>query len=297
MNRVFVLGNATLDVTQRVAHLPRPGETLIGSPPTRNAGGKGLNQAIVAARAGAPTFFAATIGDDADGAMLRAALAAEPIAGVNLIAGTAPSDLSVIWVDAQGQNVIVSSNAAALSIPPQHATEFLDEMTASDWLLLQGNLSQATTHAAAAQARRRGARIAVNPAPINFQFEDTLALADLIVVNEVEAMTLAPQDDAKQAAAALATPSRAVVLTLGADGAWLHGASSARHFAAPRVKAVDTAGAGDVLTGTLVGLLAQGQTPLAALNIAIAAASLSVTRPGTLPSFPTQAEFAALQRR
>jgi len=71
MSRVFVLGNATLDVTQPVAHLPRPGETLIGCPPTRNAGGKGLNQAIVAARAGAPTCFAAAFGDDADGAMPR----------------------------------------------------------------------------------------------------------------------------------------------------------------------------------------------------------------------------------
>jgi len=109
-------------------------------------------------------------------------------------------------------------------------------------------------------------------------------------------MTLAPHGDAKQAAAALASPRRAVVLTLGGDGAWLHGANSSRRIFAPRVEAADTAGAGDVLTGTLIGLLARGQTPLAALNIAVAAASLSVTRRGTLPSLPTQAEIAPLQR-
>ncbi len=295
MSIVFVLGNATLDVTQRVPRLPRPGETLIGSAPTRSAGGKGLNQAIIAARAGASTVFAAATGDDAEGAMLRAALGAEPIACVSWITSAVPTDLSTIWVDAHGQNVIVSSNAAALSITAQHAAGFLGDMTASDWLLLQGNLSQATTHAAAAQARQRGARVALNPAPINFDYAQILPLADLVVVNEIEAITLASQSDARQAAATLATSACGVVLTLGADGAWLYDANASRHVVAPRVEPVDTAGAGDVLTATLVALLAQGRTPWSALHVATAAASLSVTRHGTLPSFPTAGEFAALQ--
>ena len=167
-NHVFVLGNATLDITQRVAHLPRPGETLIGEAPTRSAGGKGLNQAIMSARAGATTIFSAAIGDDADGARLRAALAREPIARLDWLTSAAPTDISTIWVDAQGQNVIVSSNTAARAISPPQIAALLGEITAGDWLLLQGNLSQATTSEAAAQATRRGARVAVNPAPIDF---------------------------------------------------------------------------------------------------------------------------------
>ncbi|MBM3480773.1 MAG: TonB family protein [Alphaproteobacteria bacterium] len=123
MSRILVLGNATVDVIQRVARLPVAGETLLGEPPLRCAGGKGLNQAIVAARTGAAVDFAAAIGDDAEAALLRAAIAGEGLQRLDWIVVDAPTDLSSIWVDAEGRNMIVSSAACAAAIPVDEEAE------------------------------------------------------------------------------------------------------------------------------------------------------------------------------
>lgn len=287
MSRVLVLGNATVDLIQRVDRLPRPGETRIGSALLRCPGGKGLNQAVVAARAGADVTFVAAIGHDADAAYLRAALAAEPLTA-HWLAVDRSTDLSSIWVAAGGENMIVSSDACAESIDMAAAAPALDALGKGDWLLLQGNLSATTTRESAVRARQRGAFVAFNPAPIKADLAAVLATVDVVVLNEVEAETLGG------VAAVLGGGARIVLLTRGAAGATIHAPSGAQDIAAPRVDAVDTAGAGDVVVGTLVALLSRGATPARAAVIAVAAASRSVTREGTLPSFPSRAEMAAL---
>jgi ribokinase len=293
--RLMVLGNATLDVVQRVGRLPAIGETVLGEVPMRCPGGKGLNQAIVAARSGAHVCFTAAIGADDSARMLRAALAREPIAHVNWLDMAEATDLSSIWVDAQGRNMIVSSAAAARSISPAMAVGAITELTRGDWLLLQGNLTGATTAAAAAEARRRGARVAVNAAPVAFDFDPVIAHCDLLVVNEVEAMALSGEGDPHAGACRLADRCR-VVLTRGARGAVLLGEGPETVIDAPRVKVVDTSGAGDTLVGILLAELTRGAELAQALRLAVAGASLSVTRAGTSTAFPTEAEIAALRR-
>lgn len=287
MSRVLVLGNATVDLIQRVDRLPRPGETRIGSSVLRCPGGKGLNQAVVAARAGADVTFLAAIGEDADAAYLRAALAAEPLTARWFVVAR-PTDLSSIWVAAGGENMIVSSDACAEALDLSVAAPSLEALGKGDWLLLQGNLAATTTREAAALARRRGAFVAFNPAPIKADLAAVLATVDVVVLNEVEAETLGGVP------AVLGHGARIVLLTRGAAGATIHAPGGAQDIAAPRVAAVDTAGAGDVVVGTLVALLSRGATPARAAVIAVAAASRSVTREGTLPSFPSRTEMAAL---
>lgn len=297
MTRLLVLGNATVDIVQRVARLPVIGETVLGKATLRCAGGKGLNQAIVAARAGATVDLVAPIGGDAEADLLRGMVAAEPLARMGWIVVDAPTDSSSIWVDTDGQNMIVSSAACVHALDAHRVeAEIKTRLGAGDWLLLQGNLSRAATAAAVAGARARGARVTINAAPICFPYDDILPGCDLLVVNEVEAMTLSGMTEPVAGARQLAR-GRDVVLTLGARGAIAWQAESEILVPAPQVAAVDSAGAGDVLVGTLVAELAHGAPMAAALALAVAAASLSVTRPGTSTAFPTMPELAVLRAR
>lgn len=296
MTRLLVLGNATVDVVRRVARLPAIGETVLGQAPSRCAGGKGFNQAVVAARAGARVELVAAIGGDADADFLRRAAAHEPLAGTGWIVADVATDSSSIWVDDDGRNMIASSAACAHGIDAATARDVVGaRLGAGDWLLLQGNLTQAATQAAVAAARAQGGHVAVNAAPICFSFDVVRAGCDLLIVNEVEAVALSGVSDPERGARDLSRAG-AVVLTLGARGALAWDRDGAIAVAAPPVAAVDSAGAGDVLVGTLVAELARGAGMPAALALAVAAASLSVTRPGTSTSFPTTAEIAALRR-
>ncbi len=293
MNRVFVLGNATLDGVQRAPRLPKPGETLLGGPVHRCPGGKGLNQAVASARTGAPTVLVAPVGGDADAEVLRTAAAGEEGLVARWIAGPAPTDYSAIWVAADGENAILSSAAAAQGLGADEALEALDDLAADDLLMLQGNLSRDVTAAAAAFARRRGGRTVLNTAPIAWDMASVLDAFDVVVANEGEALALTGEPDAPHAARVLGA-GRIAVLTLGAAGAVLARGARLDRVAAPAVRALDTAGAGDVLAGVFAGLLARGGAVERALAVAVVAASIAVTRHGTVPSIPTRREIADL---
>jgi ribokinase len=287
MSRIVVLGNATLDVIQRVERLPAPGETVLALSTARCAGGKGLNQAVAASRTGASTLLAAPIGRDTDAGFIAGSLKGEPDLAVNWLACDAPTDMSAIWVASGGENVIVSSAACARSVMPDQARSLCETLAAGDILLMQGNLSPDTTRAAAQTARSRGARRMLNTAPIAWNMRDMLGLFDIVIANEGEAAHLALQ----------AAGIRTAIVTLGGRGALIVDDGVETMIDAPRVTAVDTAGAGDVFVGTLAGLLANGATLSPAAAVAVAAASLSVTRPNTMPSFPSRTEIAALAGR
>ena len=297
MTQVLVIGNATVDVVQRVERFPLPGETLLCSAMLVCAGGKGLNQAVAAARTGVPTRLHAPVGADAHGDLLVRAVAAEAGLQADWLVVAPPTDISTIWIDAAGENMIVSAATAAAAMAPSHAVAACASLGAGDVLLVQGNLSQATTAAAIAQARMRGALTVLNCAPMRPWMAALLAGVDVLVANQVEAAQLVGgeggADDPE--VALLRAGARAVVVSRGRDGAVLATDRSRWRAAAPAVAAIDSAGAGDVLTGTLAGLLAQGSTLESALRVAVAAASLSVTRPGTTPSFPSRDEVAALR--
>jgi ribokinase len=296
MNRVLVLGNATLDVIQRVARLPAPGETLLSSHIARCAGGKGLNQAVAAARTGAPTQLIAPIGKDADATFIAGSVKDETGLDASWLICDAPTDISTIWVAAGGENVIVSSAGCARSVTPDQARRLCDSLASGDVLLMQGNLAADTTHAAAETAKAQGAARVLNTAPIAWDMAPVLGLFDIVIANEGEAAQLTARS-ASAAASLRAAGVRTAIITLGARGALIAENGTETMIDAPRVAAVDTSGAGDAFVGTLAGLVAKGMALPNAVRIAVAAASLSVTRPNTTPSFPSREEIAALVRR
>jgi ribokinase len=296
MSRVWVLGNATLDVIQRVERLPAPGETVLAQSTARCAGGKGLNQAVAASRTGAPTRLIAPIGKDADAAFIANSLKGESDLVANWLACDAPTDMSAIWVASGGENVIVSSADCARSVTPDQARSLCEDLAAGDVLLMQGNLGADTTRAAAQIATSRGVRRMLNTAPIAWDMREILGLFDIVIANEGEAALLSA-GSASAHASLHSAGVRTVIITQGARGALVFDNGIETMVDAPQVPAVDTAGAGDVFVGTLAGLLANGGTLSKAVRISVAAASLSVTRPNTTPSFPSRTEIADLAGR
>lgn len=306
-SRVVVLGNATVDLVQTVAALPRPGETVLSAGVTRCAGGKGLNQALACARTGARTTLVAPVGRDPDADMLRMTIGGEPSLAARWLEREAlATDLSVIIVAAGGENMIVSSAQAARSVTPDEASAVAAGLGDGDILLLQGNLSATTTLSAAVTGKEHGARVILNTAPVDWDMTPLLPHLHVVISNEGEAEAMlagtghdrsetADRRGGRLARALHATGPSVAIVTLGAAGAFLATASRTLHAPAPSVEAVDTAGAGDVTVGTFAGLLAQGVSLEEALTLAVAAASLSVTRAGTTPSFPTAGELRGLR--
>jgi ribokinase len=294
---IHVVGNCTIDLILSVDRFPAPGETLIARGLRRELGGKGVNQAVVARRFAAETRLTAALGRDADGDWAASALAAEGLDGSTLMRVAAPTDLSLISVAPDGENTIVSTALAADALTPEMALAALAGALPGDWLIVQGNLSFATTQAALAAARAAAVQTLLNPAPVRWPADGLWPLCDVAVVNRVEAVVCARTADPEAAAMILtAAGARAAVVTLGADGVcWQSGEAHGVRRAEP-VAAIDAAGAGDSFCGALCAALASGLTFAHAIDVASRAAALCVSRRGTHASFPTSAEAEAILR-
>jgi ribokinase len=287
--RVCVVGNAAIDLSLRVERLPLAGETSLAVETVSDFGGKGANQAVAAARAGVSTQLFAAVGQDADGERLIAYLNAEGIDTRHVLRVPGSTDLSIITVDAQGENTIVTRNEAAAGFHPEPGA-VLNATRAGDWIALQGNLSaDATAHVLRA-ARLNGRRTLLNPGPVCFDCVPMLADVDLLIVNRVEAATLTAQDDASHAAGALQRAgAREVCVTLGANGLLWCNDDGVQPLAAVPAHAVDTVGAGDAFCGTLLAALAQDLAMPLALRWAQTVAAHAVARRGAQASFPDRA--------
>jgi ribokinase len=283
---LLVVGNACLDIVLALDRLPAAGETRLATGSRREPGGKGLNQAVAARRAGAPVRLVAAIGTDDAGSLVRTAIVAEGLPEADLVGIAGAGDLSVVMVDALGENAIASTAEAAAALQPPPC---LADLGPADLLLVQGNLTAATTGACLAAARERGARTLANLAPIAFDWRPLLPLVDLAIVNGPELQALGGAESL------LAGGVGRLVATRGAAGALLLDHDGERPVAAPAVRAVDTAGAGDTLCGVLAAGLLAGLPAEVALAWAVRAASLTVTRPGTFGALPTAAELAGLR--
>ena len=297
MSRVVVIGNATVDLILTVDHLPRPGETVLAREALRCAGGKGLNQAVAASRLGVSTILVAPIGADGDGAFLRQALEDEATLAPQWLASPHATDTSIISIAADGENSIVSTAASARWLAPAEAAAIASGLTSGDVLVVQGNLSEAATAAALDAARLRGATTILNTAPIAWDQQRVAGLASIVVANAGEAEALTGLRDEDAALRLIAGGAGAVLITRGGGPALLAEGDRIVAMPVPAVDVLDTSGAGDVTVGTLAGVLAQGGTLVEGLQLALAAASLSVTRRGTTPSFPSRAELQGLARR
>jgi ribokinase len=290
---VLVVGNATVDLSFELDRLPLPGETVIARSRMIDTGGKGLNQAIVANRAGADVIYIAPIGNDPDADLIRAYIEGEGFARANLLCRRGPTDQSIIYLDPRGENTIVSTAGLARSLRADEASDFIDRLGRGDILLMQGNLTRDTTEMCLRRARGRGANTVLNPAPISFDYQGIWDTVDVAVVNEIEARILSGLSELEAAARLLVSwGASAVIATLGPAGALIVEGRTSLEVPAPSVKTIDTAGAGDVFCGVLAAALASGSALKNAVPRAVAAASLSVTRRGTSSAFPTSAELA-----
>jgi ribokinase len=281
VNRVVVIGNAGLDLRLAVPRLPLPGETLIGAEASRALGGKGLNQAVVAARCGVPVRFCAPLGSDAPQAdEVERGLTAERFDQLLLPRLSYPTDFSLLMVLPGGENSIVSTSACSLALTFAEAEPVLRDLGSGDVVLLQGNLTLDVTGAILAAARRAGATTVFNPAPFWPGAEKLVAHCSLVIANRVEAAALGSSLD--QAAS---------IVTLGGDGCLFRG----RTFAAEKVDAIDTTGCGDAFCGVMAAALARGLAIEQAIGLAQKAAALTATRPGAFAALPSREELSLIR--
>ena len=186
---IHVVGNATLDTLIRLDRFPQPGETVVARGADEDLGGKGANQAIVVARCGQSVRLRAALGGDPPGERIRRALANEGV-GDGLAIWPGPTDRCVIYVDAEGENTIVSLIEAARAFDPVGDMRGANDLAPGDWLLMQGNLRPEVTRACLSLAREKGARTALNPSPTYEAPEYDWRQVDLAIVNRVEAVAL-----------------------------------------------------------------------------------------------------------
>lgn len=289
---VVVIGNATVDLSYEAPRLPAPGETVLARAKRIDAGGKGLNQAIVARRAGAQVVYCAPLGQDAQAGVILERLEAEGFEVEYLQRLAVPTDESLIFIAPSGENAIVSTAAAAHALDEAGVAPLLAVLRPADLLLMQGNLTRAITAFCLDRARETGARTMLNPAPIAFDYEGLWPAVGIAVVNEVESGLLTGTGDPATAAQALRRLGvGTVVTTLGAEGVFLLDGDGERRVPAPKVEAVDTTGAGDVFCGVLAAAIEMRLAWDTALRWAVAAASFSVTRRGTVSAFPSREEL------
>jgi len=314
MNPVIVVGSFNVDHVWRCAELPAVGATIAGQYST-GPGGKGFNQAVAAARAGARTAFVCALGDDAGGALARQLAAADGI-DLRAEASEQPTGTAGIYVDARGRNSIVIGPGANGTLSAAHVGSDPALLAGARVLLAQLESPVETIEAALALARQAGATTVLNPAPANASTSiSLLRLADVLTPNETEFAALLSRHVGErmdaEAVAALdgaslhglcrkLLPHGSVVVTLGSVGAFVsHPDEATRGDAqayyrvgAESVSASDTTGAGDAFNGALVASLANNAgTPFAShVRFANRYAALSTERPGAAVAMPRLAE-------
>lgn len=312
MNRIALLGSANMDFVVRQPRLPAPGETIFGSGFATVPGGKGLNQAVAAARLGGSVDFLGAVGDDAQGAELRALMAAEGIGTEGVAASAEPTGTAHISVVDSGENSIVVVSGANSTV-----TSLTDAgraaIAAATFLVMQCELPLPALEAGIEAARAAGVFTVLTPAPVMPFPDGFLASVDLVVPNQGEAIELTGEPDPVRAAELLSTGGTWAIVTLGAEGAVVAHDGTVLGLAPARpVTAVDTTGAGDTFVGALVArLAATADAPgtddrvrnkarvtevqmIDAVRWATVASSISVTRAGATTSMPSFDEVAGI---
>ncbi|MER5298435.1 ribokinase [Streptomyces lasiicapitis] len=288
---IAVLGSINMDLVAYVAKAPQRGETVTGREFRTLPGGKGANQAVAAARAGATVSMIGAVGNDAFGTQLRSALDHSGVDTDLLRTVEGPSGTAHIVVDDDGGNAIVvipGANDTLTTLSPGDTAEIASAAA----LLLQLEIPMEGVLAAAQAARAAGVRTILTPAPARPLPPELLAATDLLLPNEHEAAALTGLPDPADAARALLDQVPEVVVTLGAAGS-LYVARGAEPVTVParRVTAVDTTGAGDTFAGALAVALCEGNYLPQAASWASAASALSVQRPGAAASMPYRTEI------
>ncbi len=294
---IIVIGSSNTDMVIKTPHLPAPGETILGGSFFMNAGGKGANQAVAAARLGGSVAFIAKLGDDIFGKQSLQLFNGEGIDTSCILTDPEyPSGIALITVDEKGENCIAVASGANAALTPYNIQQAKNNIENGGIILMQLEIPLETVAYAAALAAEKNIPVILNPAPACTLPGELLQLISVITPNQKEAEMLtgiAVYDDVSAMEAALALHEKGidkVVITLGAEGAFVYCNNEYRRIAAPEVTAVDTTAAGDVFNGALAVALSEGQDIFDAIAFACRAAAISVTRLGAQASAPWRRE-------
>lgn len=293
--RILNFGSLNLDYVYQVPRFVGAGETLAAAKQQVFPGGKGLNQSIALARAGAQVYHAGVVGRG--GEMLRNLLESSGVHGNYLEEQECLQGNAVIQVTPQGENCILLFGGSNQAVTPGQVERTVAQFGAGDWLVAQNEVSCLQEMICAAAGR--GMRIALNPSPFDDALQDLpYGVMDWIFINEVEGkqMTGRAEPDAILETLRRRYPRLSVALTLGGEGALLATPERTIRQAAFPVKAVDTTAAGDTFTGFFLAALTGGLPLEECARRAAAASALAVTRPGASESIPMAAEVDAMLR-
>lgn len=295
--RVIVVSSANADIVVNAERIPGPGETVHGSRVTELNGGKGANQAVAAARAGADVVFIGALGDDAAGVVALEGLTSEGVdtSETQIIAG-GQTGRAYITVGSDSENCIVVVPGTNGLVDPDRVIRSLAKLalTPADIVVLGYEVDDTVVLAAGRAGHEAGARVVLNPSPSRPNPAGLFQVEPIIIANESEAFDLTGVEDADVQAETIASRTNAaVVITLGSAGALLREGGTVSRVAGAKVSPVDTTGAGDTFAGVFCASLAAGLEGVPALRRAVAAAGLSVTVAGARASSPTAARIDA----
>ena len=297
LSKIIIVGSANTDMVVKAKTLPLPGETILGGEFFMNAGGKGANQAVAAARLGGDVLLVAKVGDDIFGKQTIEGLQKEKInTSFIFIDKTAPSGTALINVNAQGENCIVVAPGANANLLPADIAK-VKGMEAAQILLMQLEIPITTIEQVAKNAKQNHQKMIINPAPAQKLSDELLNGLFLLTPNETEASILTGIHvvDEKSAAEAanifLTKGVQNVIITLGKQGAYFQ--NNEEHFlvAAPIVEALDTTAAGDTFSGAMAVAITEDKSWKQAIEFAVKAASIAVTRLGAQASVPYRNEI------
>ena len=301
--RVVSFGGINMDLVTVAERFPAAGETVVGRRFLTYPGGKGANQAVAAARMGAPTALVGRVGDDLFGPQVTAALAAArvDISGVAVAAGVS-TGIAVITIDAAGRNQIIQVLGANDTCGAAEAERVGNLLGSRSVLLLQLEVSVELSLQAAQAAAAAGNTVIFDPSPARPVPAALYDCCAIITPNETDAAALVgfpvtdPDSAAKAAAILLRRGVGAAIVTLGAQGVYYATAAGGEYVPAFPVAAVDSVGAGDAFNGALAAALAEGQALSQGVRLAAAAGALAVTRVGAQDAMPTRQEVETFLR-
>lgn len=301
---LIVIGSTNTDMVIKADHLPAPGETILGGKFLMNPGGKGANQAVAAKRLGGNVIFISKTGTDIFGRQAVQIFEEEGICTDYMISDPVnPSGIALIAIDKNGENAIVVSSGANATLFPSDLKNAIKTISSASIILMQLEIPVETVDFVATMAKSYGTKIILNPAPA-LQLPDTLLPhISILTPNRKEAemlsgIAITDFDSVQQAATVIRARGVAtVIITLGAEGAFICTDELSEMIPAPEVAAIDTTAAGDVFNGALAVALSENATMKEAVAFACHAAALAVTRLGAQSSAPYRKEAEAFMNR
>lgn len=296
---IVVIGSSNTDMVVKAKSLPQPGETIMGGTFLMNAGGKGANQAVAAARLGGNVTLVAKVGDDIFGSKCVEGYKREKInANYIFVDRSAPSGAALVMVNDQGENCIVVAPGANAFLSPDDINE-VEHLFFAGIILLQLEIPIETIEAVVLKAKAYQKKVIINPAPAQMLSDEILNGLFLITPNETEASLLtgiSVKDEYTASKAAEILMNRGVqhvIITLGKNGAYFMDKTNSFSVKAPEVNVIDTTAAGDTFNGAIAVAITEGMGWRDAIKFAVEAASVSVTRMGAQASVPYREEVFA----